>query len=233
MGDRPLNSEQLLKALEIRESCYRLLNWLSDGISNGSVLPSPKRHAGSAKAAAHFISNNVYAAPEELLPHPDDAEVFSAFFGTFLTSTFDVIEKPGTRGMGALNGCNCDVCMRIVQAPHLQPKKLYARDKKRADHLMEQYLSEFAKQSDLTVSQSALETLIRSSDSRRDAAMVTYCHWLVRRLDGECDGPAVLALWRLVSRSDKGGVLRGFTLTVAECQAAESRLMEELAKIAA
>ena len=61
MGDRPLNSQQLLKALEIRESCYRLLNWLSDGISNGSVLPSPKRHAGSAKAAAHFISNNVYA----------------------------------------------------------------------------------------------------------------------------------------------------------------------------
>ena len=135
--------------------------------------------------------------------------------------------------MGAWTGCNCDICMRIVQAPHLQPKKIYARDKRRANRLMDQYLAQLALENELEVSPNSIERLVRSSGSRRDAAMVTYCHWLIRRLDGECDGPAVLALWRLVSRSDKGGVLRGFTLTVAECQAAESRLMEELAKIAA
>ena len=95
--------------------------------------------------------------------------------------------------MGAWTGCNCDICMRIVQAPHLQPKKIYARDKRRANRLMDQYLAQLALENELEVSPNSIERLVRSSGSRRDAAMVTYCHWLIRRLDGECDGAAVLA----------------------------------------
>ena len=49
-------------------------------------------------------------------------------------------------------GCRCELCMRIVNAPHLQTKKLYARDKRRADFLMFERVGELARR---TVSLSA------------------------------------------------------------------------------
>ena len=72
--------------------------------------------------------------PDLLRPKPDEIDEFGAFFSTFLTSSFDVIDKPGTRGGPAV--CYCDVCLTISNAPHLQAKKLYARDKRRARVLM-------------------------------------------------------------------------------------------------
>ena len=231
LEDRKLNIQKLKKAIEIRDNSYRLLNWLSDSIANGTVLPTPQRHAGSAEAASQLIANNIYLAPEELLPHPSDAGQFSAFFGTFLTSTFDVVETPGTQGASPLGGCNCEVCMRIVAAPHLQPKKILARDKRRANVLMIDYLDTIVCENGWVPSREALAVIIDLTEQRRNIALLTYCHWLILRLSGECDGPAVLALWRIISRSEKGGILKDFKLSVEAFQAAETKVLAILKEI--
>ena len=228
MEDRKLNIQQLEKAIENREGSYRLLTWLSDAIASGTALPTPQRHAGSAEAASQLIRNNIYLAPEELLPAPEDAEKFAAFFGAYLTSTFDVIEKPGTQGDGPLGLCNCEVCMRIVGAPHLQPRKLFARDKRRANRLMEEYLEALSSENGLEPGNGTLVEMVESPLHRRNIALITYCHWLILRMAGECDGPAVLALWRLASRSSKGGMLPDFTLNVTAFEKAETGVLSAL-----
>ena len=196
------------------------------------MLPTLERHPGSAVAAAQLIKNNIYFAPEALLPHPDDADVFTAFFGTFLTSTFDVVEKPGTQGIGPIRGCTCDICVRIVKAPHLKAKKLYAQDKRRAIYLIREHLASVVAEKSLVVSEDDLNALANSTETRRDAALITYCHWLILRLRGECDGPGVLALWRIISRSTSGGILKDFTLTVEEYRIAEDRIHTALLDLA-
>ena len=103
--------------------------WVSDTIDSGSIQPSQAaHHSGGPDAALQWLHANYYNIPEEVRPKENDLKKFAAFFSTYLTSSFDVIEKPGTKGEGPTpTTCRCEVCMRIVNAPHLRTKKLFCQ----------------------------------------------------------------------------------------------------------
>lgn len=203
--------------------------WISDAIDRGDIPPSRvAHHSGGPTAATQWLRENYFYIPEELRPPQCDIDEFAAFFSTFLISSFDVVSFPGKKGEGPTPaGCHCELCVRIVNAPHLQAKKLYARDKMRANRLMEDCLCELASELDFEVSDDAIESIVGNAITRRSAAFVTYGHWLIRRLSGESDGPAILALWRLIAWDPRGGMRRGFRLQLDDFVSAKKSIFNK------
>ena len=202
--------------------------WISNAIGKGLTLPShAAHHSGGPEAAMEWLHANYKIIPEDLRPNKQAIDEFAAFFSTYLTSSFDVIQKPGTEGTGPIPrfACTCDLCVRIANAPHLQAKKLYASDKRRADFLMTECIQNFAAKHGIELDDNSASNLITDQGTRRAAAYVTYGHWLILRLKGESDGPAILALWRLIAWDPRGGTRQGFTLRLEDFKTAESTLL--------
>lgn len=220
--------KRLVKAITTRDHSYKLLMWISDAIDRGLIQPSQAaHHSGVPGAAAEWLRTNYLQIPEDLRPPENEIDEFAAFFSTYLISSFDVIQKPGTKGKGptARFGCRCELCMRIINAPHLQTKKLYARDKRRADFLMTECLAHLAHENGMDLNERQATQIITDQLTRRPAAYIAYGHWLIQRLAGKSDGPAVLALWRLIAWDSRGGMRREFTLELADFKQAEDRLL--------
>lgn len=206
--------------------------WISGAIDKGLMAPSrAAQHSGGPEAATEWLRSNYDFIPEDLRPPESEIDEFAAFFSTYLTSSFDVVKKPGTRGESTSPRgwgdwpCRCELCMRIVNAPHLQPKKLDARDKRRADFLMAECVIELAKENAIYIDAPLALQIAKDETTRRYAAYITYGHWLIRRLAGESDGPAILALWRLIAWDPRGGTRRGFTLQLEDFKVAEVELL--------
>ena len=202
--------------------------WISDAIDKDLIQPSRAAHqSGAPDAATEWLRLNYYHIPEDLRPRECDLDEFGAFFSTYLTSSFDVVEEPGTKGEGPTPAlCRCELCMRIVNAPHLRTKKLFAKDKRRANFLMAERLKELAKEHRLKISDEHATQLITAKATRRDAAYIAYGHWLIARLSGESDGPAILALWRIIAWDPRGGMRSGFTLQLDDFKAAENNMLD-------
>ncbi|WP_146394246.1 hypothetical protein [Allorhodopirellula solitaria] len=166
------DDKRLAKAIATRDQSYKLLMWITNAIDRGHIQPSRgAHHSGGPDAATQWLRSNYYHIPEELRPPKDEVNEFAAFFSTYLTSSFDVIEGGGTRGEGpAPMGCRCELCMRIVNAPHLQAKKLYARDKRRANWLMAECVSKLAKRNALDIDDELAMQLVTDGKTRRYAA---------------------------------------------------------------
>ena len=208
--------------------------WISDAIGRGLIQAKSARHDSSgADAAIDWLRYNYELIPEDVRPPEADIPEFGAFFSTFLTSSFDVVEKPGMRGEGSVRwGCRCDVCMRIVNAPHLQTKKLYARDKRRANFLMTECLLDLAREQGLSITEERAKQIVTDGRTRRSAAYLAYGHWLIQRLSGESDGPAILQLWRLIAWDPRGGMRWGFTLKLRDFKTARQKLVALIQKSA-
>jgi len=222
------NLIQLSKAIAIRDQSYQLLMWISDAIDNQLIPPSQaERHSGGPDAATQWLMSNFHGIPTHLLPSRNNIPEFAAFFSTYLTSSFDVVEVPGTKGVGP-SRCPCEVCVRMMNAPHLQTKKLYARDKRRADVLMAESLGELANANSLRLTEQQAQQLVTHQHTRRQAAYVAYGKSLIERLSGDSDGPAVLAIWRLIAWDPRGGMRPNFTLDVNDFKAAEDELLSAI-----
>ena len=201
---------------------------MSDAVDKGEIQPSRiEHHSGSSAATEEWLRINLANIPAEIRPTLDDLPVFAAFFSTYLTSSFEIADGQTSRGEG-LGLCRCEVCMTIINAPHLRSKKLYARDKRRAERLMKQSLSSFAIRNGMRISDKLITRLLASEESRRWAAFITYGDWLIKRLSGDSDGPAILALWRLIAWDPRGGVRRGFRLELDGFRNAERNLQEAI-----
>lgn len=226
--DFAFDYEKLACAIEIRDRSYQLLLWIGAAIDKGHLLPSrAAHHTGGPEAAIEWLRSNYDMIPKHIRPDKSSINEFAAFFSTYLTSSFDVVQKPGTRGEGPVQrfGCTCDLCIRIVNAPHLQPKKLYARDKRRAELLMCESLQGLATENGLQLTEQVAAQLVSDQRTRRATAYVAYGNWLILRLKGEADGPAILALWRMIAWDPRGGMRRGFTLEIDDFRAAESEVI--------
>ncbi|MDX1961925.1 MAG: hypothetical protein SFX18_02150 [Pirellulales bacterium] len=204
--------------------------WISDAIDKGLIQPSRvAHHSGGPEAATEWLRSNYHHLPNHLRPQEEELDEFGAFFSTYLLSSFDIVEKPGTKGIGPTPVlCRCELCMRIVNASHLHPKKLYARDKRRADYLMSECIAELASENGLKIDEEMTTRLVTDEKTRRNCAYLAYGHWLIKRLSGESDGPAILALWRLIAWDSRGGMRSGFTLQLNDFHMAETELISTI-----
>lgn len=59
-------------------------------------------------------------------------------------------------------------------------------------------------------------------------AYIAYGYSLIGRLKGETEGPAVLALWRIIAWDPRGGMRRGFKLKLSDFKLAKRTILEAI-----
>lgn len=233
-----LLTEELRLALEIQSRSYKLLRWLGRAIDAGEI-PIPRvvssRHADDVTAATlDWIEPFHLSFPPEMRPDPDKLREFAAFFGTYLTSSFDLTNDPGVVLRNQYGGtCFCPICARLVNGSHLKAKKLTSSDKKRAVSLMHDRLVELAEEHHLKLTSSDTTAVIAKPECRIAAAYSTYGYWLIQRTKGMTDGASILALWRQFAWTEAGSPRKDFKLQYDDIKGSEDLLLTSMRELAA
>lgn len=233
-----LPPDELRLALDIHSRSYKLLRWLSRAVDAGEI-PIPRavssRHANDVTAATlDWIEPYHLMFPPEMRPASGTLREFAAFFGTYLTSSFDLTEHPGVVLRNQYDSsCYCPICARLVSSSHLKPKKLTASAKKRAITLMLDRLIELAHEHSVKMTISDAEKLIAKPECRVAAAYSAYGYWLIQRTQGLTDGPSILAIWRHFAWSDAGSPRKEFRLQYEDIQKSEDLLLTSIRELAA
>jgi len=207
-----LAADRLLLAIDIHSQSYQLLRWVAEAVRRG-FIPAVRAHqyADAGDSAFAWMEEHYLNFPLGMRPDRRHLREFANFFGTYVTSSFDIVEQPGTR-LDSRCGCYCRMCAHLVNAPHLRAKKPGRRNKERAGQLMIRRVGALAREDRIAATDSAVAAVVNGDQTRRSAAYSTYGHWLIRRLEGDTDGPAVLALWREFAWERAGSPIKGFRL---------------------
>ena len=189
-----LSPQRLDLAIRIQSQSFELLRWIGTAIEKGQIqVDRAEQHSDTPDAAFDWIERNWWLLPQKLRPDKAHAREFANFFWTYVTTSFNVIAHPGSRLQPGDCGCMCPLCARIMSAPHLQPKKLVRADKRRADQLMIDRVAALAKEEALEAAPNRFTDMVNEFGTRRSAAFSAYGQWLINRLAGQTDGPAILA----------------------------------------
>ena len=89
-----------------------------------------------------------------------------------------------------------------------------------------------AREEGIVAPDSAAAAVVAGDETRRSAAYSAYGYWLIRRLDGNTDGAAVLALWREIAWKRTGSPIHGFRLRHEDIVAAEEAVADALRSVA-
>ncbi len=222
-----LNREEVDRAVKLHRKSYNLLRWLTTAVTKG-VIRFDRAHdyLDEADAAKDWIERHFLNLPPDCRPENEDLEPFARFFATYLTTSFDLIKEPGEQRYNDC-GCSCPMCSYLVGASHLQPKKVYRRDKARARKMKITALQQLAFKCDTHLDQKQAEELIDSPDSAMEASLIAYGHQLVARTCGFSEGPAVLALWREIAW-DRTAPKKNFQLDAEIILSAQESLAKRL-----
>lgn len=232
-----LSETELQEAVEIGNRAYKLLTWLNKAVESGFIsLEHAGRYVGDREAAEAWLNKHFDDMPPDARPAErteTSIRRFASYLSTYLTSSFDLHEVPGTRFEPGPGGYCCEMCGYRVPKSHLQPKKLGRRDKEKARALKQSYTEALAKQHDLRVSPEVIDRVVREPEASKDAALASYGEELLRRVTGRASGTAALALWREFAWSPKGSPIKGFKLDADQIKRAEGKLIETLRNQAA
>ena len=124
-----LPAQGIKTAVEIQQKSYRLLLWLADAIDRGIItFTHIHQYTGAADAAWEWFEEHYNNLPDAGRPERDRLREFSNYFGSYGTTSFDLVEQPGTR-LETPCGCYCPFCTHLANTSHLRPKKPGKRDK--------------------------------------------------------------------------------------------------------
>jgi hypothetical protein len=218
-----LKREEVIQAIDLHQRSYNLLLWLSAAVSKGLIrFDRAHDYMDEAEAAEDWIKGHYDNLPANCRPKRDQLPAFARFFATYLTTSFDLVKRPGQQ-LTSQCGCYCPLCAYLVAAPNLKTKKLWRRDKERARKIKITALEQLSGEHNAHLDREQVEKLIDSESAARDAALLAYGQQLVARTHGQSQGPAVLALWREIAW-DKGSPKKGFELETEEILRAEQSL---------
>lgn len=194
-----LNRDELSQAIELQRRSYNLLLWLSTAISRNVIrFDRAHEYMDEADVAEAWIAGHYENLPPDCRPKRDQLKPFSRFFATYLTTSFELIKRPGQH-LTSSCGCYCHICTYMVGASHLKTKKLVARDKERARQKKIAALQQLSMEHKIQLDRQQLEKLVDSKKSGPDVALLAYGQQLIERTQGRSVGPAVLALWREIA----------------------------------
>jgi hypothetical protein len=215
-------------AVEIQQRSYRLLLWLGGALDRGWITFTRAHDSENAADAAYdWINEHYDRLPEASRPPRNRLREFSNFFGSYATTSFDLIEKPGTR-LESRCGCYCSLCVHLVNASHLRPKKPGNRDKEAAREKRVSRLITLAAEEGLRIPSDLAREIATGPGLLRSAAYSAYGQSLIERLGGSEGGPYALALWREIAWKPEGSPIKGFQLQAADILDAERQLIAEM-----
>jgi hypothetical protein len=133
-----LDRVKLKGAIDPQRRSYTLLKWFADAIPRGFIsFDTAHDYTDSAEAALAWVSQHFDNLPSASRSPSRNAETMNRFanvFASYLETSFDLDEKPGTR-LQSHCGCYCPFCAIAVSAPHLRAKRLGRSDKDREKQL--------------------------------------------------------------------------------------------------
>ena len=222
-----LDREEIHSAVNLQRKSYNLLRWLTTAVSKGMIrFDRAHDYLDEAEAAKEWIERHYLNLPLDCRPETEELEPFAKFFATYLTTSFDLVKQPGQR-LYTECGCHCPMCSYLVGASHLQPKKVYRRDKARARKMKIFALQQLAFRCDTHLDQQQAEKFVDSPDSAMEVSLIAYGQQLVARTRGFSVGPAVLALWREIAW-DKTAPKKNFQLEAEKILTAQDLLAKKL-----
>ena len=225
---RMLLPEQIEDAVEIQQKSYKLLLWLADAIDRGFItFTRAHDYSSAADAAYDWIEEHYHNLPEAGRPQRKRLREFSNYFGSYVTTSFDLVDKPGTR-LESRCGCFCSFCVHLVGASHLRPKKLRKRDKDMAREQRISRLLSLAEEEGIQIESDTASTIAVDPAFLRSAAYSAYAHSLLERIRGDEGGLYALALWREIAWKPEGSPIKGFQLQAEDILDAERQLIAEM-----
>lgn len=216
--------KELDRAIEIQGRAFKLLQWLSRAIREG-FIPLTKAHevADAAHATKAWIEGHYHNLPFDCRPEQSELEEFANFFGSYLDTSFDIVEAPAERYVSEC-GCYCPMCRRLANPQHLKAKSLTKVDKNRAAKLRVRRIEMLALEEGLPFNELSVYESLQDAEFRHSASLSAYGSELLERLNGFSDGPAVLALWRDFAWTAAGAPNRQFKLKAELIHQAEQKL---------
>ena len=210
--------------MDIQARGYALLRWIEESLDRGLVVPD--RVDGTIteqEAAQRWIRRHAPQFPPAARPPEGEIEAFARFFSTYLASTFDFAVDPESVVTG--DHCYCPICSFLVRRPHLTPKKVDARAKRSARHLMIRFAQDLAAHHGIAASESEIEALVADRQVRTELALCAYGADLLQRMDGVAVGAGTLVLWRGFAWNAQGSPIKGFRLTAARILEAQEQVL--------
>jgi hypothetical protein len=224
-----LARDEVQRAVELQARGYRLVKWLEKALADGFIAPETAHvYASLADAAQAWIERHYLNLPDAARPTREDMPAFSNLFSTYLTNTFDLDENPGRRLYSPDAHCFCPCCSWMVRVPHLKPKKVGAPDKKVAESMKRGFIRKLALDARLSVSEEAVDQVLRAPQLKEAVALATYAADLLQRLKGVAVGPATLALWRSFAWTAQGSPKKNFVLSADGIMLAQESLLASL-----
>ena len=219
---------ELEEAILIHEASYRLLRWTSNAIQQGFIrLDTAHGYVSRSETAALWLRRHWADIPQDCRPetqHGATFDRFTRYFASYLTTSFDLVTKPGLRSVSRC-GCHCVLCSYLAAAPHLRAKKVTPRNRESARGLKRIHLEALLGTAETDNPTDVADHLLTDSTLSNDAAFLAYGAEVLRRCEGYSQGAAVLALWREIAWSN-GGRRPGFQLTASAILEARDRLLD-------
>lgn len=213
---------QIERAVDLQQRSYKLLRWMTDAIERGFIsFDAAHTFSTLPDAAFAWLDRHQESIPVAARPPREDLRAFASLFASYLETSFELVEEPGTR-LASHCGCTCPMCAWQVAMPRLRPKQLARAHKQRARALTASALRQLALELELglggelevtgTRDDVWVDRLVDDAVLREPLALVAYGHDLLRRLLGVVEGPSTLALWRRFAWTPEGSPKRGFVL---------------------
>ena len=223
-----LNRDEIIDAVEIQKRSYKLLRWLSDAIDREFITFTRAHEYTSAGDAAYaWLEEHFSNLHEDSRPERSRLREFANYFGSYVTSSFDLVENPGQR-RNSLCGCCCPMCSHLENMSHLQVKILTKRDKLKAREKCAERISNLAVEENLELSEEAAGAVFAKHP--KSAAYSAYGHSLLQRIRGSECRPWALALWRMIAWKPEGSPIKGFVLKAEDIIEAENELVTMIAR---
>lgn len=223
--------EALETVVELQQKSYRLLQWVRDALGAGT-LPFPTVHAAmdAAEAARMWLGRNWESLPRETRPERTELDAFAYLFVSYLQTSFDLIEAPGTRLVSS-GRCYCAFCAYLVPGNSLRVRTPDQKAKRKARQMKELYLSGLARETGHAAAYAMIENLLGDPALAEEIAYATYGRELLRRSEFASQGEGVLVLWREIAWDARGKIKKNFVLSAERIGAAERTLAARLAAL--
>ena len=223
------NPSDIHRAVTMQEHSYRLLKWMAKAVEEGFIrFETAHSYTTLPEAAQAWILRHYLNIPPDARVAHDDLPDFCMFFSTYLENSFDLVMNPGKRLYSPDAHCFCPMCSWLVNAPHLQTKKVTADDKRRARKMKIAAVRDMAAEHAVTATDEEVDAIVDDRRLNEAVSLVTYGRDLLRRMRGIAAGPAVLVLWRGFAWTDSGSPKKKYRLKADAILDSERQLADVL-----
>ena len=221
------SNDQIEEILGLHEKSYTLLKWVNNSLGQAFLKFDVMHQAMTASDAANeWMKRHYDNIPLATRPTKSKINAFANLFASYLTTSFDIIEKPGKQ-LKSDCGCFCSFCSYLSTADHLKVRKPSKNAHKDAKELKRVYLTTLSEELELPLIIREIDQLVDDKDISRAISLTTYFNELMRRTQFVSQGEGVLVLWREIAWEGTAPK-KGFKLRVTDILDAENKIINKM-----